>query len=281
MTFFQRQAAWLPLLLLPALAAGAERALRFAGCSVSTYAYMEEMAQAYARRHGTPVDVKGGGVPLGIAAAVAGNVDLGGSCRHLLPTEKKKGAVTTAVGYDALVFIVHPSNPVSSLTLDQVRALFSGRAARWSAVGGEDKPVVLVGREMPDAGVAVMFRAMVMKDERQKKSPLTLRNTSEIEREIETNPYGLAVSGISARGRKVKILKINGVFPDREHVRDGSYPLVRPLYLVTKGPPRGAAAHFISFVLGAEGQAVMGRRAFTLEDGRARNRTLSAREVVQ
>ena len=240
--------------------------VKFAGCSISAGAYMKDMAKSFEEKTGIPVEVKGGGVPMGIAGTLSGNVDLGGSCRHLLKKEEEQGAVGTVVGYDMLMFIVHPDNLADSLTLEQVRSVFSGKISNWKELGGLDQPIILVGREAEDAGVAVMFREMVMKDLPLSDKRLDLLSSSEIEKEVEANRYGIGVTGISALLRKVKVLKVDGVAPTRDNFRNGTYPLVRPFYLMTKGAPQGLARQFIDFVLSPEGQLVMAKNAVPMDD---------------
>ena len=251
------------------LVAGSMRAedLKFAGCSISAVAYMKDMAKAYREKYGVPVEVGGGGVPIGIKATLDGKVQLGGSCRHLLSKEEQAGAVSTVVGYDMLVVLAHPSNPVESLTLSQVRDIFSGRITNWKDVGGEDQKITIVGREADDAGVRVMFQDLVMKGLPQVKDVVPLESTSLVEREMESNVSGIAVSGVSsARLRNVKILKLDGVSAGKKSLADGSYPLLRPLYLVTKGKPAGETKRFIDFVLSKEGQQIMAKNAFSIPE---------------
>lgn len=250
--------------------------LKFAGCSISSVAYMKDMAKAFEAKTGVPVEVKGGGVPVGIAKTLEGKVQLGGSCRHLLDSEEKKGAVSTVVGYDMLVFLVHPNNPVSTITMDQLRKVFAGKITNWKELGGPDKKIVVVGRESPDAGVATMFREKVMKGWEITPNTVDRQSTSEIEQELETNEWGIGVSGVSSAVlRKVKLLKLNVVAPDRPSFRNGSYPLARPLYLVTSGKPDGLTKQFIDFVLSADGQKIMGKNAFSLDDFCERQKALT------
>lgn len=228
---------------------------------------MKDMARAYYTKYGIPVDVGGGGVPVGIKATLNGKVQLGGSCRHLLSAEEKAGAVSTLVGYDMLVMIVNPSNSIDSLSLAQVRDIFSGKITNWKALGGPDQKIQIVGREADDAGVRVMFQEMVMKGFSQSKDAIPLESSSLIEKEIETNPFGIAVTGVSSAVlRKVKILKLDGVSADKKSLASGRYPLVRPLYLVTKGKPEGGVKKFIDFVLSKEGQQIMSKNAFSIPE---------------
>ncbi len=251
-------------------AAEGEARIKFAGCSISTGAYMKDMGKSFEERNGIPVEVKGGGVPLGIAATLSGKVDLGGSCRHLLKGEEEKGAVATIVGYDMLMIITHPDNPAESISADQIREVFAGKITNWKEIGGADQPIVLVGRETEDAGVAVMFKELIMKGTPISDNRLDLLSSSEIEKEIEANRFGIGVTGISALLRKLKVLKVDGVAPNKENFRNGSYPFIRPLYLVTKGQPQGLAKQFIDFTLSPDGQAVMAKNAVPIADFRGR-----------
>lgn len=262
-------AAWIAAGAPFAAAAEGKQPIKFSGCSISAVAYMKDMAKAFEEKRGVPVEVKGGGVPVGIANTMSGESHLGGSCRHLLDKEQKEGAVSTVVGYDMLVFIVHPTNQVNSLTMDQIRGVFAGKIQNWSDVGGPKEPIILVGRESADAGVSTMFRERVMRGWEVSPNTVDLQSTSDIEKAMETEQYrwGIAVTGISSAAlRKVKMLSLNVVRPSRQSFLDGSYPLARPLYLVTKGPPAGPTRDFIDFVLAPEGQKVMSKNAFSKQE---------------
>lgn len=257
-------------LLAAGIAAAAEPA-KVVGCSVSYDAYLDEMARAYARKTGRALETVRAGVPVAVAAALNRKAALGTGCRHVTAQERGKGAVETIIGYDMLVILVHPSNPIENLTLEQVRRVFAGQITDWGELGGvKGRPIMLVGRESEGAGVTVSFQEMVMKGLPLSDKRLARVHSGQIEGEIETNPYGIAVSGLSARRRAVKLLRLEGAPPDGPHFRDGSYPLARPLFAVTRGRPEGLAQDFIAFMLSAEGQAVMGKNAYTLADWEAR-----------
>ena len=276
-----RNNAWIRILCAAVLTAApvwsAAKPAKIVSCSVSFDAYLTDMADAFATKTGsTPLQLIRAGVPVAVAAALNNKSEFGCGCRHLTPEEQARGGVETEVGYDMLVIIVHPSNPVEDISLDQVRGIFSGKITDWGQVGGvKGRPIVLVGRESAGAGVTVSFMDMVMKGEHISDKRLSLANSGGIEQEMESNPYGIAVSGLSARKRRVKLLKLEGAAPDSEHFRNGAYPLARPLFMVTKGPPQGLAKHFLDFVVSPEGQTVMGRNAYTFEDWAQRTRALA------
>lgn len=228
---------------------------------------MKDAAKAFEAKFGVPVEVHGGGVNLGIRQTLDGKVELGGSCRHLLDDEKAQGAVATIVAYDMLVFMVHPGNPVGSLTLDQVRGIFAGKITNWSEVGGPDQKILIVGREGSRSGVGTMFREKVMQGVEDIPPAVETPSSKETELAMEKTPWGIAVSGISSASlRKVKLLKLHVSDPDRANFVKGTYPLARPLYLVTKGPPQGLTKKFIDFMLSDEGQKIVSRHAFSLAE---------------
>jgi len=140
--------AMVSMTLLPAAWAYAESALVFKGCSIIRRAFMSEAAAAYEQPTGGRIDVMGGGGALGICATAAGDSDIGGSCHPALPDRfpAERDVRLTRIGWDALVYITHPSNPVDSITLEQAKAVLQGRIDNWRAVGGPAQRLIAVFR---------------------------------------------------------------------------------------------------------------------------------------
>jgi phosphate transport system substrate-binding protein len=246
-----------------------EGQINYIGCSVSKIAFMQDIAKAYEAKTGIKVNVGGGGVTVGIKSVILGKVDIGGSCRHGFKEEVAQGVVFTQVGGDALVVFVHPSNPIDNLTPEQVLGIFTGKITDWSEVGGSQQKILPVGRDDLTSGVERMAREIIFKDLliRFSKDAIARLSSSEIEQEVEENPLGIGMSGISsAKTRKLKILKINDVYPSKENIINMSYPYSRPLYLCTKGKPTGKNKDFIDFVLSEEGQIIVGKNALNLKE---------------
>jgi phosphate transport system substrate-binding protein len=250
----------------PATAAGS---LTWTGCDISRRAYMSEAAKAYREATGVEILVTGGGATRGIRATVGGQTDLGGACRHCLPDEfpeDEGGAFLTHVGWDALVFFTHESNPVEGLTMEQARGILLGEITNWSELGGEDARILPVFRrqtvEGKLSGVGYMTRLLVFGDPTidYTSHAVFLRSSGPIEQFVEGTPDTFAVTGVSsARKRLVRILALDGVYPDNEAISEGRYPLFRPLYLVTRGKPTGLAADFVDWLTGPAGQAVLSK----------------------
>lgn len=267
--------------LFPATWSYAESELVFKGCSIIRRAFMSEAAVAYEQATGRHIDVMGGGATLGIRATAAGDSDIGGSCRPALPERfpSERGVRLTRIGWDALVFITHPSNPVDSVTLEQTKAVLQGRIDNWRALGGPDQRLIAVFRsQVPEhggkySGVGYMTRVLLFGDPEYDftEQALFFRHSAEVEEAIENIPYAFGVTGVSsARKRSVKILRLNDVEPSREQIVNARYPLFRPLYLATRGAPQGEVADFIRWLTGEEGQRVVAQQGtVTLREGRA------------
>ena len=257
-----------------------EDMLSFKGCSIIRRAFMSEAARAYENITGVKIIVTGGGATLGIRAAAAGDADIGGSCRPCLPEwfDEEKGVYMTQIAWDGLSFITHPSNPVNDITLKDAKYILLGKITNWKEIGGPDQRIICVFRsQVPEhggkvSGVGYMTRVMIFKDPNISftDNALFFRNSAGVEEKIEIIPFTFGVTGVSsARKRNVKILSLNGVPTTKENIASGSYPLFRPLYLMTKGKPAGEGKKFIEWLLSDAGQAVVSKQGtVTVKEGK-------------
>jgi len=224
------------------------------------------------------LSVTGGGSGTGIAALVAGTVEIANASRAMSEEEiaaaRANGIepIRRTVALDAIAVIVHPSNPISGLTLEQVSAVFTGRVGRWADLGGEDRPVVLLSRES-NSGTYQYFLERVIrlgrKDATGLFSPETLLMPSSegIGTEVRQNPNAVGYDGlgyVTADQKKLGIARDHEspyVLPSAATVIDGSYPVSRPLFLYTAGEPAGAVREFLSYVTG-DGQRLVAGLGF-------------------
>ena len=164
------------------------------------------------------------------------------------------------IGYDVLGIFVHPSNPVNSLTMAQLKEIFTGRITNWKAVGGNDAPIVVFTEKLTGGRATVRaFRDMVLGKDAYGKT-VELDDATDCLKELTHEKNGITVSSMSFAIPGVKVAAVNGVLPVKEKVQSGEYALKRPLVLVTRGVPEGAVKDFIDFLLSREGQAVVGKK---------------------
>lgn len=224
------------------------------------------------------ISVTGGGSGTGIAALVAGTVGIANASRAMSDEEiaaaRANGIepVRHVVALDAIAVVVHPSNPVAALTLEQVAAIYTGRATRWTEFGGEDRPIVLLSRES-NSGTYVYFLEQVIrlgrKDAKDLFSPETLLMPSSegISTEVRQNRNAIGYDGlgyVTADQKTVALARTPDgpfVLPSAATVIDGTYPVSRPLYMYTAGEPAGPVKEFLDFVTG-DGQDLVAGLGF-------------------
>lgn len=267
MSFTIRQKVILPLITIVffgLLAAGSVSAadLVWRGCGITRKAFMAEAAVAYEKKTGKKITVTGGGATLGIRYTAAGKADIGGSCRPVKPdiSDLEKGVNMTHVGWDALVVMVHPENPVENLTINQLFRIMTGEIKNWNEVGGENASILVVVRTGKMSGVGYMARKMLFNDPRANfyRRAINLQSSGPVERKVETRKDAIGISGVSsAKRRNVKLLKLENLAPTKENVASGKYPFYRPLFLMTKGHPQGEIKSFLDWLLSPEGQKVV------------------------
>lgn len=258
------------LMLTPSAGAAPEiKKITWAGCSISKNAFMAEMAAAYKKKTGIEVELKGGGATKGIREVASHEVDIGGTCRHVIednetlrtvPEERRVQLIPVA--WDALVVIVHKDNPVDSVTLDQVRDIYTGKITNWKQLGGKDAPVELYVRKGKISGVGRTLRELVFNNYDQEfVAKHVVEESATLEKDMVTNPNGVGITGVSS-ARKIKdiakILKLDGKEPTYDNIKSGAYLLYRPLYMVTHMQNVDPEIRkFLEFVLGLEGQEIM------------------------
>jgi phosphate transport system substrate-binding protein len=247
-----------PLLFFRPSNAHSSDYLTVSGCSISNVGYLTELAGEYERRTGVKVFVRGGGSVVGIEDLRSGKVDFAASCRS---KDAGDPAVISfiQVAWDALVFITHPSNPVDSVSLDDVRSIYAGRITNWKQLKGRDAPVkILFSRTKKGlSGVEASIKQLVLGGEDPRESPniVFVASSGIVEQMVEETPEGFATTGVSsARKRKVKMLKVNGIAPTYKAIVQNRYPFKRPLFLLVPKNPRPEVQKFVDFTLSREGQ---------------------------
>ena len=220
------------------------------------------------------IAVTGGGSGTGIAALINGTCDICEASRAIAPKEIKqaqdKGIAPheEIVGLDGIAVVVHPNNHVKNLTLDQLRDIFMGNIKNWKDIGGLNKPIVILSREV-NSGTHLFFKEHVLRRGNDKgpeefaPEALLMPSSQAIADEVSANDNAVGYYGMGYISPKQKVIAVAKtrasayVEPVLEDVRSGNYPISRPLYLYTNGRPQGVIKEFIDFVYSKEGQEIV------------------------
>lgn len=195
----------------------------------------------------------------GITAVQEGTCDIGLSSRALKDEEKAAGLQETVLAYDGIAIIVHPDNPVSDLTLEQIAQLYTGELTNWKDVGGNDAQVVLIGREAA-SGTRDGFESITgTKDKCQYRQELT--STGDMITTVSQNPDAIGYASLASIKDSVKALNVDGVTPSEASVKDGSYKVQRPFVLVTvEGKALSSAAQsFFDYATSADAADIIAK----------------------
>ncbi|WP_085316123.1 phosphate ABC transporter substrate-binding protein [Derxia lacustris] len=204
---------------------------------------------------GTRVDVQSGGSSRGVADARSGAAAIGLVSRALGPTETDLTAHTIAL--DGVGLIVHRSNPVAALGADQVRAIYTGALRNWRELGGPDRPITVVNKAEGRSTLELFLHFYGLKNGDIRAQAVIGENEQGI-KTVAGNPGAIGYVSIGSAeydahdGVPIRLLPIDGIAATTAHVRDRSFPLSRPLNLVTRGTPDALAARFIAYARSAD-----------------------------
>jgi len=231
------------------------------GCSVSVPGYLTDLARDYDKATGVKVMVLGGGSVRGLTDLAEGRMDFAASCQSKTADDPEDFEYVIA-SWDALVFIVHKSNPINSITPQQVRDIYEGRINNWKALGGPDLSIIsVITTPKGFGGIGEALEKYILAGKRPqqvKNSTMQASSVAIWEQLVEDMKEGFASTGFgSARKRNVKMLMVNGVAPTRENIISGKYPYRRPLFIVVKKNAKPETRAFVNFVLSPRGQKLI------------------------
>ena len=168
----------------------------------------------------------------GITAVSEGRCDIGLSSRALKDEEVASGLVGTVLAYDGIAIIVNPANTVEDLDIETIAKIYTGEITNWKDVGGNDAEIVLIGREA-GSGTRSGFEELTGTEDKCKYRQ-ELTSTGDVITAVAQNPDAIGYASLASVKDSVKALKVAGVTPSEETVKDGSYLIQRPFVLVTK-----------------------------------------------
>ncbi len=205
----------------------------------------------------------------GAASLVEGRCDIAMMSRFMKESEFKaaveNGAmpVAHAIAMDGVCVVVHPSNPVTALTTQQVRDIYTGKITNWKQVGGADKAIVVISRDT-SSGTYETFEGLVMKKEKMSDGTEYVNSNPQAHTRVKSTEGAIGYVGLGFVDRNVKALSIDGIVPNRKTISEGVFPISRPLFLFTNGYPKlgSPAFRFCTYHLSEAGQEIIEAKGF-------------------
>ena len=221
----------------------------------------ELFAEAYmADNPNVEIDVQGGGSSVGVKSAGQETVDVGMASRAVKDSELEEypDLQVYTIARDGIALVVHPDVPVDGLTIDQARAIFAGEITNWSEIGGPNTPIIVVSRE-EGSGTRAAFEEMIMGDEGPVivDTAILQPSNGSVRTTVSTTPDSIAYLSFGYIDESVKALEVDGVAPTPENALNESYPVVRPLNMMTSGAPSAVTEAWLDFIMSGDGQAIV------------------------
>ncbi len=226
------------------------------------------------------ISVSGGGSGTGIKALVSGTAEIADSSRKIEPeeVEQAKAAgvepVEHVVAHDGIAVIVHPSNPLSEASVEQISDIYAGRITDWEALGVPGMGEIQVVSRDSASGTYEAFKELVVtlggRDESREYAASALKQASNqaVLALVSRTKAAIGYVGLGYLGEGVKALRLvpirgaGGVAATAENVMSGEYPVSRPLYCYTNGEPAGAVKEYLNWIKGPKGQGVVADLGF-------------------
>jgi len=205
--------------------------------STTVYSMTRQMAASFGRDHpDIEVVVTGGGSEEGIAALLSGEADIANSSRFISAAELRLASdrgvypVPFRIADDCILPIVHNSNRVREISLEQLRGIYAGRIRNWSEVGGADLPIRVISRETT-SGTYGVWRDLVMSGEPVVTSQPLRQSSDAVLRAVAANAGAIGYIGLGNLSARIKPLRVDGVMGSIRTVRDGSYRMLKLYYV--------------------------------------------------
>ncbi len=200
----------------------------------------------------------------GAKGIINSTCDIANMSRFMKESEFKAAAekgvmpVAHVVALDGLPILVHPSNPLKGLTVEQVRDIYTGKISNWKEIGGPDAKIVKISRDT-NSGTYETFESRIMHKEKIAGDVEYVGSNGGIRQRVQSTPNAIGYAGLGFVDKTVKALEINGVYPDVETVTSGDYPVARALFMFTNGyPAMGSHVYkFVTLHLSKKGQEIV------------------------
>jgi phosphate transport system substrate-binding protein len=228
--------------------------------STSVSPLMELLTADYGKvKSGVKFNINATGSGDGIKAVPAETAEIGMSSRELSPAEKGTGIDEHLIAIDGIAVIVNGGNPVSNLTIEQIRNIYTGAVTDWSQLGGGKSGRIAVVSREPGSGTRGAFEEIVKFQDKLVKGAIEFDGTGAVKAEVSRNADAIGYISLGSLDGSVKALNIEGVAATSANVVNNSYKIARPFLLLTK---KGRALNqettvFLDWILSPAGQAIV------------------------
>lgn len=178
---------------------------------------------------------------------------------HLPDNRSGSSPLAWPVGQDGIAIVVHPDNPLTGLTSDDLRRIYLGHLSNWSEIGGESQDITVFSRE-DGSGTRAEFERLLMGERLTTQSAQLAPSSQAMVTAVATTPNSIGYVSMSYLDSTVRALSIDNVMPTPDTVYDNTYPLRSTLFIVGQEEPQDAYREFIGWVQGTEGQEIVGQR---------------------
>jgi len=233
------------------------------GGSTSVNPLMELLITEYEKSHSNvKFTVSATGSGDGIKGAAAGTYEIGMSSRELTPAEIGTGLEELVIAIDGIAVILNNANPVTSLSVEQIKDIYTGKITRWEQLGasasGKTGGIAVISRE-PGSGTRGAFEELLKFQDQLVKGAIEFDGTGAIKAEVSRNADAIGYISLGSLDNTVKPLNVGGVVPSNANVVSGSYKIARPFILVTKkgSPLKAETRAFVDWIMASAGQSIV------------------------
>ena len=224
---------------------------------------MEKLANAVAEAFmekypGVTVNAEFTGSSAGLESLAAGSVDIGNSSRSLKEEEIAGGAVENIVAIDGIAVVVDTANTVVDITKENLAKIYTGEYTNWKEIGGNDEPIVVVGREA-GSGTRSAFEELLEIEDACKYAN-ELDSTGAVIAKVASTPGAIGYASLDAIDDSVVAMAVEGVAATEENIKAGSYVLSRPFVMATMGEISGqseAVQELFAYLQSEEGKEII------------------------
>ena len=231
----------------------------------------ELLAEAYMELYpDVAVEVKGGGSSVGVTSAGEGTVDIGMASREVKASEFETfpNLQVFTIANDGIAIVTNPGTTIPTLSVEQVQGIFAGEITNFSEVGGPDAAITVVSRE-EGSGTRAAFEELVMEygdgAALITENALLQQSNGQVRTTVSSTPNSVGYLSFGFLDDTTAPVPIDGVVPDPANVSNGTYPIFRPLNMLTHGEPNEQAQDFLSFILSSDGQAIVAEDYITVK----------------